>query len=44
VFHARRTEPIPYATCELADPGAPGGDLRWEEVPDTGSHPAAPRR
>jgi hypothetical protein len=41
VFHARSTAPIPYAACE---PAAAGDDLHWEEVPDAGSVPAAPRR
>jgi Mg-chelatase subunit ChlD len=44
VFHARRTEPIPYARCELTDPREPNGDIRWEELPDAGRAPAARRR
>jgi Mg-chelatase subunit ChlD len=43
VFHARSTAPIPWESCAARDAGAPGDDLRWEEVPDAGV-PAAPWR
>ena len=45
VFHARSTQPIEYARCEIAEsPKASEGGVVWEELPDAAPTPASPER
>jgi Mg-chelatase subunit ChlD len=45
VFHARRTQPIEYARCEIAESPKPSEDgVVWEELPDAAPTPASQER